>query len=105
MVDPQAVGLGIVAGLWWSLMGYRLFAEPGEKFDPAKLLRTLIWGTLVGAWAGSSGLPVDVASLDLEHKLAAIGALGMVTASLEQASIWIWGVIRERVKRARRPPT
>jgi len=89
-LDPQAVGAGIAAGLWWSLMGYRLFAERGEPFDGAKLVRALLWGAVVGAWAGAMGFSPQMAALDLEHQIAALGALAAVTATLDSMSVGIW---------------
>ena len=104
-LDPQAVGAGIAAGLWWSLMGYRLFAERGEPFDGAKLVRALLWGAVVGAWAGAMGFSPQMAALDLERQIAALGALAAVTATLDAASagIWQW-ICAKRAKKALDPP-
>jgi hypothetical protein len=100
----QAVFFGIVSGGLYNASGFLFLAESGQPYDPVKLVRALIWGAVVGAFAGYYGLPIPSADSGIHAFLGNLGIAGLMTALVDKASVKIarWLLARRVLPK---PPT
>ena len=96
-VGGQAIGLSILAGVLWAVLGWWKARQKGEEFSGPKFTRAIVIGIIVGAISGWRGLSFETSEVVLMQVIGAFGATGLI----DWVAIEIW----KRVSKAGRAET
>lgn len=81
----ERVGLGVLAGVTYSIYGWYQLADEKEEFKPRKFVRGIILGAVAGAIAGYLDVPIEQGEGVVMNYMAAFG----LSAGLDRLVVWI----------------